>query len=209
VEGVSKPPLVDFEIMQEYIIPRKAFFNRYVTVNDPDGKYAILGFPVLIPHAKYKRNEFIFNFGLVMEADVDQVPFERVVRRLAVTFAEMEKQNEYLSQPGRFNDDGARRPIESLLEIIKEDLNNFGECMIPVGECAESSHIHPPCPSQIMNTSTTSHFKFCVLVLVTTTRTTTAVYYTAVFSIQSVTTFFAPTKNVSICIDLELLFFYF
>ena len=27
-----------------------------------------------------------------------------------------------------------RRPIESLLEIIKEDLNNYGECMIPVDD---------------------------------------------------------------------------
>lgn len=65
----------------------------------------------------------------------------------------MEKQNEYLSlgegharalvtpisavaAPGGGGDGDAataRRPIESLLEIIKEDLNNYGECMIPVG----------------------------------------------------------------------------
>ncbi|KAK4228526.1 nitrogen permease regulator 2-domain-containing protein, partial [Podospora fimiseda] len=31
---------------------------------------------------------------------------------------------------GRYKE---RRPIESLLEIVKEDLNNYGECMIPVG----------------------------------------------------------------------------
>jgi hypothetical protein len=79
------------------------------------------------------------------------------VRRLASTFAEMEKQNEYLSRSevrdgacfageddgggGNVEEDdrdcdeyGARRPIESLLEIVKEDLNNYGECMIPVDE---------------------------------------------------------------------------
>ena len=88
-----KPPLVDFDIVQEYIIPRKAFFNRL---------------------------------------DVDQIPYERLVRRLAVTFAEMERQNGYLSTEGEV-DDGLR-PIGSLLEIVKEDLNNYGECMIPVGE---------------------------------------------------------------------------
>ncbi len=108
----DKAALFDFDVLQEYIIPRKPFCNRYVTVNDPDGKYSVLGFPVLIPNAKYQRNEFIFNFGLVVEADVDQMPYERVVRRLAATFAEMEKQNEYLSQEGRLlaAGDGARRP---------------------------------------------------------------------------------------------------
>ncbi|RYP11714.1 hypothetical protein DL767_011035 [Monosporascus sp. MG133] len=131
----SKPPLLDFDIIQEYIIPRKAFFNRFITVNSPDGKYSILGFPVSIPNERYHRNEFLFNFGLVVESDVDQIPYERLVRRLAVTFAEMERQNGYLSSEGtaKAAEDG-RRPIESLLEIIKEDLNNYGECMIPIDE---------------------------------------------------------------------------
>ncbi len=147
VEGVAKTALLDFDVMQEYIIPRAAFFNRYMTVLAPDGKHAVLGFPVSIADPKYQRNEFIFNFGLVVDADVvDQLPYERVVRRLAATFAEMEKQNEYLSRdvgdggggpaggPAGRGVEEARRPIESLLEIIKEDLNNYGECMIPVGK---------------------------------------------------------------------------
>lgn len=127
-----KPPLVDFDIIQEYIIPRKAFFNRFMTVNSPDNKYSILGFPVSIPNERYHRNEFIFNFGLVVESDADQIPYERLVRRLAVTFAEMERQHDYLSSEGCVDD--GRRPIESLLEIVKEDLNNYGECMIPVDD---------------------------------------------------------------------------
>ncbi|KAK6860801.1 hypothetical protein PG995_004437 [Apiospora arundinis] len=127
-----KPPLVDFDIIQEYIIPRKAFFNRFLTVNTPDNKYSILGFPISIPHERYHRNEFIFNFGLVVESDCDFLPYEKLVRRLAVTFAEMERQNGYLRTEGKVDD--GRRPIESLLEIVKEDLNNYGECMIPVDE---------------------------------------------------------------------------
>ncbi|KAF6833381.1 Nitrogen permease regulator 2-like protein [Colletotrichum plurivorum] len=154
--GATKPPLIDWEVMQEYIVPRKAFFNRYITVQDPEGKYAVLGFPVLIPHEKYQRNEFIFNFGLVLDADADQAPYEPVVRRLAVTFKEMEKQNEYLSQEGSGSGNGAgprggdRRPIESLLEIVKEDLNNYGECMIPVDDANTINmklfphHANPP-----------------------------------------------------------------
>ncbi|KAI1874703.1 hypothetical protein JX265_004911 [Neoarthrinium moseri] len=141
-------PLVDFDIIQEYIIPRKAFFNRFVTVNTPDNKYSILGFPVSIPNERYDRNEFIFNFGLVVESDCDFIPYERLVRRLAMTFAEMEKQGGYLSSEAKVDD--GRRPIESLLEIVKEDLNNYGECMIPVDEANTINMklfpYHPPPP---------------------------------------------------------------
>ncbi|KAK4158702.1 nitrogen permease regulator 2 [Cladorrhinum sp. PSN259] len=171
-----KYPLFDFSVLSEYIIPRQAFCNRYITVLDPDSKYFVLGFPVSIPSPRYDRNEFIFNFGIVVDHDVDQVPYERVVRRLAITFAEMERQSGYLSLAemegecqrewaegvgkegeggnsgpasngmGGANDTGTgttegmgerykeRRPIESLLEIVKEDLNNYGECMIPVDD---------------------------------------------------------------------------
>jgi nitrogen permease regulator 2-like protein len=132
----SKPPLVDYEIVQEYIIPRKAFFNRFLVVTCPDYKSTLLGFPVSIPHERYDRNEFIFNFGIVVESDCDQAPHEMLVRRLAATFAEMERLGGYLSNAEKADVDRAndgRRPIQSLLEIIKEDLNNYGECMIPVG----------------------------------------------------------------------------
>ncbi len=143
-DNSTRPPLIDFDVLGGYIIPRQAFCNRYVTINSPDGKYTILCHPVVIAHTKYLRNEFIFNFGLLVEADVDHAAYARVVRCLAATFSEMEKQNEYLSldQDSRTvvaaaaDDEAAataRRPIESLLEIIKEDLNNYGECMIPVG----------------------------------------------------------------------------
>ncbi|KAG6040606.1 hypothetical protein E4U41_007720 [Claviceps citrina] len=135
----ARTPLVDFDVLQEYIIPRQAFCNRYLTINSADGKYTVLGFPVVIAHAKYQRNEFIFNFGLLVEANVEQAPYEGVVRYLAATFSEMEKQHEYLSVgvgagAGSRAQMTGRRPIESLLEIVKEDLNNYGECMIPVDD---------------------------------------------------------------------------
>lgn len=69
-----KPCLFDFDVMQEYIIPRKAFFNRFVAVNEPEGKYTVLGMPVAIAHPKYQRNEFIFNFGLVVVSLPAQSP---------------------------------------------------------------------------------------------------------------------------------------
>lgn len=131
--GVDKPRLFDFETMAEYIIPRQAFCNRYVTICDPDNKYRILGHPVCIKDEKYERNEFMFNFCIVIGVEVDKIPYEAVVRRLASTFTEMEIQNQFLSLEGGSNSQD-RRSIAALLEIIKEDLNNYNECMIPVGK---------------------------------------------------------------------------
>lgn len=69
----------------------------------------------------------------------DVRPYENVVRRLAETFREMEVQSEYLSREGK--GEGGGREIGGLLEIIREDLNNYNECMIPIG----MSHFPPFC----------------------------------------------------------------
>lgn len=121
---------IDFDAISEYIIPRAAFRNRYITVRDPSGKFMVLGYPVNISDRKYERNEFIFNFGIVVPDKTDTKPYEDVVRRLADTFREMEIQSQYLSSEGQT--DG--KSIGALLEIIREDLNNYNECMIPVGK---------------------------------------------------------------------------
>lgn len=130
--GCKNTPLIDWNSVSEFVIPNQAFCNRYITVRDPSGEYRILGFPVCIKNQKYVRNEFIFNFGIVCLASYDAIPYEAVVRRLATTFTEMEVQNQYLSLEGTVESKG-RRSIGALLEIIREDLNNYNECMIPVG----------------------------------------------------------------------------
>jgi hypothetical protein len=133
-EGNKVPQLVDFNSVSEFIIPHQEVCNRYITVRDPSGEYRILGYPVCInDNQRYERNEFIFNFGIVCSATCDFVPYEAVIRRLATTFTEMEIQNQYLSLEGAVESKG-RRSIGALLEIIREDLNNYNECMIPVGK---------------------------------------------------------------------------
>lgn len=132
-EGSDNPQLFNFEAVSEFVIPRQAFCNRYITVRDPGGEYRILGYPVCVKDEKYSRNEFIFNFGIVTSTKHDMIPYEAVVRRLATTFTEMEIQTEFLSQEGSAEGEG-RRSIGALLEIIREDLNNYNECMIPVGK---------------------------------------------------------------------------
>lgn len=134
--------------MAEYIIPRKPFCNRFLTIKTIDEKYIILCHPVCIVNEQYFRNEFIFSFGIVLENDekFDILPYEAVVRRLAGTFTEMEIQSNALSvdQVGQVGE-GEKRSISALLEIIKEDLDLYNECMIPVGQSFLAPH--PPFPS--------------------------------------------------------------
>jgi nitrogen permease regulator 2-like protein len=137
-EGSKSNQLVDFHSVSEFIIPHQAVCNRYITVRDPSGEYRILGHPVCInDDQRYERNEFIFNFGIICSANYDSVPYEAVIRRLATTFTEMEVQNQYLSLEGTVESKG-RRSIGALLEIIREDLNNYNECMIPIGKSSSS-----------------------------------------------------------------------
>lgn len=75
----------------------------------------------------------MFNFCIVIGIEVDKIPYEAVVRRLASTFTEMEIQNQFLSEEDS-QKSRDRRSISALIEIIREDLNNYNECMIPVGE---------------------------------------------------------------------------
>lgn len=75
----------------------------------------------------------------------------------------MEKQNEYLSRDQSGSNDGGRRPIGSLLEIIKEDLNNYGECMIPVGmllTLPPNRPLPPASPQGRMGSSHTCHLLY-------------------------------------------------
>lgn len=111
-----------------------------MSINDPENKNRILGHPICIKDDRYERNEFIFNFCIVLGSKVDKVPYEAVVRRLASTFTEMEIQNQFLSKEDLSNSQN-RRSIAALLEIIKEDLNNYNECMIPVGKLNHTSFI--------------------------------------------------------------------
>jgi hypothetical protein len=125
--------LVQFDAVTDFVIPRQSFCNRYVTGRDPSGLHRILGFPVCVHDEKYARNEFIFNFGIVIAAEHDTARYEPVIRRLATTFTEMEVQTQFLSlEGGTMGRSSQRRSIGGLLEIIREDLNNYNECMIPV-----------------------------------------------------------------------------
>ncbi|KAI9794047.1 MAG: Nitrogen permease regulator 2 [Peltula sp. TS41687] len=92
----TQAPLVDFDSISSFVIPRQAFCDRLVSICN--NRYRVLGHPVCINSRKYVRNQFIFNFSIVLEEDEDMSSYVTVVRRLAILFRSLEEQEEFLSK---------------------------------------------------------------------------------------------------------------
>lgn len=80
--------------------------------------------------ARYDRNEFIFNFCLVLSEEDDFSTYKSVVQKLADLMHALEEQSQFLSRD--FSKSGEGK-VYSLCEMLMEDLNNYCECMIPIG----------------------------------------------------------------------------
>ncbi|CUS12060.1 unnamed protein product [Tuber aestivum] len=122
----TSPPLFDFETVSEYIIPKQELCDRLVTVCT--NKYRILGYPVCLEDGKYARNEFIFNFAIVLDEGVEYSTYKSVVRKVAKLFRALEEQSGFLSN------EVTAMGVFALIEQVLEDLNNYSECMIPINE---------------------------------------------------------------------------
>lgn len=110
---------------------------------------------------KYERNEFIFNFAIVIsENETDWACYGQVVRKLGRLLRGLEEQGGFLSkeEDGVWDDDnvglgigvggagsddsmggcgfgvGNSSKVYALCEMVLEDLNNYAECMIPIGK---------------------------------------------------------------------------
>ena len=144
---IVHPPLFDFYLISEYIIPRQEFCDRLVTICA--NHYRVVGYPVCITdELKYDRNEFIFNFAVVMDEKEDSAAWEMVVRKLARLMRSLEEQGGFLSKEEAEDGEATQsfrvegrergstsngRRVYALCEMLMEDLNNYSECMIPIG----------------------------------------------------------------------------
>ncbi len=94
----ARAPLFDFSSVSDCIIPRQEFCDRLVTacVNH----CRIIGYPICISNyeGKYNRNQFIFNFALVLDEDAEWGPYAGVVRKLARILKSLEEQAGFLSR---------------------------------------------------------------------------------------------------------------
>lgn len=93
----------------------------------------IVSYPVCIKGEHYPRNEFIFNFALILSPPdaVDVPSYKSVVVKLAHLMRSLEEQNGFLSNDSSPPGSGK---VHSLCETLMEDLNSYAECMIPIDE---------------------------------------------------------------------------
>lgn len=122
-------PLIHFPSLAPYLIPTQQFTDRLLTF--VANKHRIIGYPVCIRQQnKYERNEFIFNFAVVVgEGEADWGRFGEVVRKLGWLCRGLEEQGGFLSR----DEEGGGGKVYALCEMVAEDLNVYGECMIPIG----------------------------------------------------------------------------
>ncbi|KAI7868865.1 nitrogen permease regulator 2 [Spinellus fusiger] len=122
-------PLIEFEAISEYIIPKKQLYKRLVTICI--NNYKVMGCPVILnDHEKYChfRNEFRFNLCFVFERDAETSSYEAVVRKLSRVLEGLELECDFLSQ----DVSSENRPVQNIIEQLFEDLNSYCECQIPI-----------------------------------------------------------------------------
>lgn len=144
----NQPPLIAFSDISFFVIPRQELCGNLIHVCS--GGYRILGSPVCMTSPKYDRNEFIFNFCIVLAEDEEFGTFKSVVQKLADLMCGLEEQSGFLSKD--FSKGGEGK-VYSLCETLMEDLNNYCECMIPIGTLS-SLHLRmlsPLVPSSLLS----------------------------------------------------------
>ncbi|KAN0067574.1 Nitrogen permease regulator 2 [Elaphomyces granulatus] len=122
-------PFFTFSDISFFVIPRQELCGNLLQVCT--GGYRILGYPICRKSPCYDRNEFIFNFCLVLNEDENFAIYKSVVQKLADLMHGLEEQSGFLS---RDNSKSGEGKVYSLCETLMEDLNNYCECMIPIDD---------------------------------------------------------------------------
>ncbi|OJJ47781.1 hypothetical protein ASPZODRAFT_1776819 [Penicilliopsis zonata CBS 506.65] len=142
----SQPLFLTFSDISFFVIPRQELCGNLIQVCS--NGYRILGYPICMSSPRYDRNEFIFNFCIVLAEEEDFSTYRSVVQKLADLMHGLEEQNGFLSRD--FSKSGEGK-VYSLCEMMMEDLNNYCECMIPIDELNTLNiklfpSYHPPPP---------------------------------------------------------------
>jgi nitrogen permease regulator 2-like protein len=131
-------PLLSFSTISRFLIPRQSLCGNLISLTPPPltpntVPTLVLSYPICLTSPQYPRNEFIFNFALVLgePSTLDVPSYKSVVKKLAHLMRSLEEQSRFLSEDNAPANSGK---IYSLCEMLMEDLNNYCECMIPIDE---------------------------------------------------------------------------
>ena len=136
--GSPPPPLLSFSTISRFLIPRQSLCGNLIALSPPPltpstPPTLVLSYPICLTSPHYPRNEFIFNFAIVLgePSTIDVPSYKSVVKKLAHLMRSLEEQSRFLSDDNAPPNSGK---IYSLCEMLMEDLNNYCECMIPIDE---------------------------------------------------------------------------
>lgn len=87
-------------------------------------KFKICGFPIYIDHAKYNRNQYIFNICFVFDHTTNSCSYEAVIKKLACDLRTLEVESAFLST------EKFKQHLPKIMEQIQTSLNTTGECII-------------------------------------------------------------------------------
>lgn len=144
--------LFNFNTIKNYVIPKPQLCNKLISFKV--GKYKVIGYPVNVQNDSYLRNTFKFNLCFVFPYNSETISYELTIKRIGKMFKVLEEQNFLLSRlnaemfiksekfqqinmineiPGFKNfKQISLSSIESLINQIYQDLNNYSECCIPL-----------------------------------------------------------------------------
>jgi hypothetical protein len=110
-------PLVDFDSISEYLIPKVELCAKLVTISTPTCK--VVGYPINLEHKKFQRNALMFNLAFVFDKDAEISSYEPVVRKMARVLKALEKESEFLSRQTRLAmmDNGTLASLNSSTSI--------------------------------------------------------------------------------------------
>ncbi|ETN38057.1 uncharacterized protein HMPREF1541_07681 [Cyphellophora europaea CBS 101466] len=135
-QGPSSSALLSFPAVSRFVIPRQSLCSNLITLIPPplhpgQPPLFLLSYPLCIRSASYTRNEFIFNFSILLSdpAEVDVPSYKSILLKLSHLLLSLEEQSFYLSSDPSAPNTG---PIYAIIETLMSDLNNYYECMIPI-----------------------------------------------------------------------------
>lgn len=134
--ALSSSSLLSFPDVSRFVIPRQSLCSNLIALNLPplhpnQPPMLLLSYPQRVLSAKYLRNEFIFNFSLILSepSEIDVPSYKSILRKLSDLMLSLEEQSLYLSSDPSPPNTG---PIYAIIETLRSDLNNYCECMIPI-----------------------------------------------------------------------------
>ena len=158
IVGSGTETVFNMDVIRNYIIPKPPLCNKLLATRV--GGYKVIGYPVIIENELYSRNSFCFNFCFLFPHNSDTAPYESAILWIGEMFRVLEEQSFVLSRldnSGIFFKKGTKKlseeltsmhesfvpgfeksrrvslsSIESLIQQIYLDLNNYSECCIPL-----------------------------------------------------------------------------